>query len=287
MRAPEGLPPCAEALWQQAGSTEGLILCGHPFEDEYEHGKEAIPLGTNTFTRSWLAKRWQRQKLVYDKLLHLVNHAAPGQCMVHHAWFLTRTVTNLADIHLWRTVAYDQMVPFLTEKRDYVRETINTTFGGMITTEMDKHLLWHDAREGGLGLSPPLIYAAIHHVAADLDLRAKNPTEEAWSRGVQQALFAVDAAGLNIETILAKNLHSLQTGGAQSVAKRLTAHWIQAESRRLANEGWRPPMRALDDGPWTEMGRRIARTVFAGPMIEPPSSKLTIQDAALQLHVRF
>ena len=49
-RPPEGLPPEAEAFWRQSGSTEGLVLCGHPLEDEYEHGKENVGrLGGRTY----------------------------------------------------------------------------------------------------------------------------------------------------------------------------------------------------------------------------------------------
>ena len=89
--------------WQQYGSDQGLIICGHPWDPAISH-RPSIPIGNNSYVEAWLAKRDADQQRVERSILDMAHQASPTDHMKHIAWHLLRLMWNTAHTHLWRSL---------------------------------------------------------------------------------------------------------------------------------------------------------------------------------------
>ena len=58
-----------QRLWAQHGSTEGIILCGHPLDLQEAPSHPQCPLGSSDFVDQWLKKRAKSQDQMVDTVL--------------------------------------------------------------------------------------------------------------------------------------------------------------------------------------------------------------------------
>ena len=95
-----------------------------------------------------------------DTLVRLAEGSDPREGMRQIAWYLSKTLWNSADQHLWNTLPLQDMLPWLQDRRDSIIQRADLLLPGAGRDDLRKRLLFLDAKAGGLGVRPPIATAA-------------------------------------------------------------------------------------------------------------------------------
>ena len=201
-------------LWSGKGSHDGITLVGQPFDPESREWDFSVPYGTASYTRKWLATWQLRQAQTVNRILALLDQASPGMNVMHHLWYLLQLSWNAADVHLWRSVPYDQLYPHLVHPRDTILHAMETIFPELFQTELSRHVIFLDARMGDLGIALPPVRAAVLQVSIDLQRRRSNDQpDEPWGPASAQAWDVLETVDSPPEQILHVTKEDLMARG--------------------------------------------------------------------------
>ena len=62
-----------QTLWKRHGSTEGIVLCGHPLDLQESPAHPQCPMGSSAFVDQWLKQRAKRQDQMVDTLVRIAE----------------------------------------------------------------------------------------------------------------------------------------------------------------------------------------------------------------------
>ena len=78
---PVGAPHPAQEdwqrLWEANGSSDGLVLVGHPTEAEAPYFKDSAPIGKRSYVEAYLERRYGHQKILAEHHVSLALSADP------------------------------------------------------------------------------------------------------------------------------------------------------------------------------------------------------------------
>ena len=95
-----------------------------------------------------------------------------------HLWFLMQFGWNTSDVHLWRGVPFDRLQAHLCQQRDDILTQLAEIFPQLFASERSKHLVFLDARLGGMDIAFPPVRAALLQVGMDLQRRRGQPSKQ-------------------------------------------------------------------------------------------------------------
>ena len=147
---PMGAPhPDQEAwrgLWKENGSSEGIVLVGHPAEAEMPYFREAVPIGKRSFVEAYPEKRYMHQQSLAENLVNLALTSDPADGILQVSWILLRQMWNSADTHLHRAIDFRHQQPTLQRKARHIAEITSRLMALDPLTESQTQLLYLDAR---------------------------------------------------------------------------------------------------------------------------------------------
>ena len=277
-----------QRLWAQHGSTEGIILCGHPLDLQEAPSHPQCPLGSSDFVDKWLKKRARSQDQMVDTLVRIAEGSDPREGMRQIAWYLSKTLWNSADQHLWNTLPLQDMMPWLQDRRDSIIQRADLLLPGAGRDDLRKRLLFLDAKAGGLGVKPPIATAAIYSLSQNLKHRhANSAEEEPWSCSNARAWDILEGLGIYPDAVLKATKEDLRRGGAAGAAPLLQAEHIRIQKDLLAADGWTDPLRSLTTDGISSSHIRLAAQIFAAPVSAPPTQEMFVHDHAMEVHARW
>ena len=157
-------------------------------------------------------------------------------------------------------------------------------------TEAQIQLLYLYARHGGLGVSTPLVTAAIAQITVELQNRNLNqPCDEDWPGGFRASKWVLESVGLDLATIFDKDERALQTEGAVQASAVLDAGLVASQKQRLREHWrWTDPLRALEDTELYDVrSAKLARAAHAALLEQIPTAELNVSDWTMQICMRM
>ena len=216
-------------------SHEGITLVGQPIDPEKPEWHPSIPFDSQSYTDQWLSKRRSKQRQAMRKLVQLLDKAPPEMNMMHHIWFLMQLGWNTSDVHLWRGVPFDRLQAHLCQQRDDILSQLAEVFPQLFASERSKHLVFLDARLGGMGIAFPPVRAALLQIGMDLQRRQSNEEpDEPWGTAIEAAWQILEAVQTAPEEVLHVSRSDLMIKGYRT--QDLCSATCGRAIRALANQ---------------------------------------------------